>query len=91
MEREQMNGQIQQQSAQASILGKQAEREQEHGYKMQEMTTQADINKEADERKHKYTMDEILLKGKQSLDQKEMGVQGDLTKELLKPKKPNAS
>lgn len=84
LEREKALGDVQQQSAQASILGKQAEMEQEWGYEKEKMTLQADIDRKSDERKHEYALEEIEAKGNEATEQKLIGSQTDLTKEIIK-------
>jgi len=86
----QMNGKIQQESLQANSLATQAQLEQGWMYKKEELLLQAQIAEKADARKHQYTLAEIQAKGDEAMQQKLVGAQTELTRELIKPKKEPA-
>jgi len=86
----QANAQVQQQSLQQNILGQQAVEEQKYQYREKEMMLQAQIDKEKAAQEHEYTMRELALKGQFAVEQKNIGAQTDLTKELIKPKPQKA-
>jgi hypothetical protein len=86
----QANGQVQQQSAQASTMAQQAIEEQKHGYKLQELQTAAQIQQQQEQQRHQNTMEELALKGQTALQQKEMAVHSELTREVIKAKTKNS-
>lgn len=87
LQREEMNGVIQQKSLQANITGQQAQLEQQWGYKQQELLLQAQIDKESDARKNEYALQQIAAKGNEAKEQKLIGSQTELTREIIKTKK----
>lgn len=91
MQNAQQNAMIQQQSLQASTLGQQAIEEQKYSYREKEMLLQAKIDKELAAQEHQYTMEQLMIKGEYANKNKEIGVQGDLTRELIKPKPTKTS